>query len=55
MASNFPSVNCFQFQLMASTVSEIAFYATDILVNFFSCRTHIFAINASYTHNTEQI
>ena len=40
---------------MASTVSEIALYAIDILINFFSCRTHIFAINASYTQNTKQL
>ena len=55
MASNFPSVNSSQFQLMASTVSEIALYAIQILINFFPCRTHIFAINTTYTQNTEQL
>ena len=54
MASNLPSVNSSKIQLMASAVSEIALYAIEILINFFSCRTHIFAINTTYTQNTEQ-
>ena len=41
IASNFPSVSSSVFQLMAITVREIALYAMEILINFFSFRTHI--------------